>query len=130
MKVPEHSRKLFQKTMKLLTHKSLYFFPVQLIFNQRFYTGKVILDEFHLRWLIIKGFRVAFPISITLFVNHLNWDWSKTFLNLKIFWSNLRFDNKSLIKLWTLCLIKIMFWTLFWYQSLSNYSRLATRGGK
>ena len=31
-----------------------------------------ILDEFHFRWLNIKGFDSAFPISIVLFLNYLN----------------------------------------------------------
>jgi len=32
------------------------------------------LDQFHFRWLNIKGFHTAFPISITLFPNHLKWN--------------------------------------------------------
>ena len=31
-------------------------------------------DTLHLRWLNIKGFYVTFPISITLFTNHLHWN--------------------------------------------------------
>ena len=31
-------------------------------------------DEFHFRWLDVNGFSAAFPISITLFFNHLNWN--------------------------------------------------------
>ena len=31
--------------------------------------------KFHFRWLNFNGFDAAFPISITLFFNHLNWYW-------------------------------------------------------
>ena len=32
------------------------------------------LDQFQFRWLNIKGFDTAFPISITLFSYHLKWN--------------------------------------------------------
>ena len=35
------------------------------------------MDKFHFRWLNIKGFDTTFPISKTLFFNHLNWNWSQ-----------------------------------------------------
>ena len=34
------------------------------------------LDDFHFRWLNIKGFDAELPIAITLFFDHLNWNWS------------------------------------------------------
>ena len=33
-------------------------------------------DEFHSRWLNLQGVDATFPISLTLFTNHLNWNWS------------------------------------------------------
>ena len=31
-------------------------------------------DQFHFRWLNIKGFHIEFPIVITLIFYHLNWN--------------------------------------------------------
>ena len=50
-------------------------------------------DKFQLRWLNVKGFDTvsndnAFPISVTLFSNHLKWNLSKQ----KQIWN---FFNKS-----------------------------------
>ena len=39
-----------------------------------------IQDQFQFGWLNIKGFVTSFPISITLFINHLKWNSSKPIL--------------------------------------------------
>ena len=103
LEVPEHSRQVFQETIKLLKHKSLYFCLVQLIFDQYQRSDLQIVEK-------SCNFRTFW--------------W-------KIYWPDLKFDNKSLIKRWnSYLIIEIMFWSFFRYQSLSNCSRLATRGGK
>ena len=60
-----------------------------------------VSEEFQFRWLNIKGIDATFPISIMLFLNHLN----KTHLSRKLTWRHLvvphvlmmtlRFDTKS-----------------------------------
>ena len=122
---PEHSRQVFQETIKLLKHKSLYFCIVQLIF-----------DQYSLYYIVVFGLRkrsalqwpkseipswysesAILKIQKLPSLKHLRIFW------LKIFWPDLKFDNKSLIKRWNSCLIiEIMFWSFIWYQSLSNCS--------
>ena len=50
-------------------------------------------DEFHFRWLNIKGFDAASHILIMLFFNHLNWNWSKVkkqkFVCWNIYWTEI-----------------------------------------
>ena len=42
------------------------------------------LDQFDFRWLEVKGIYTAFPISITLFFNHLKWNSSNATYNTAI----------------------------------------------
>ena len=56
-----------------------------LLYNQLlFMVSSPHWHDLHFRWLNIKGFNAEYPTTITLFFNHLNWNWSEHYQVKKI----------------------------------------------
>ena len=56
------------KSLEVLTEAEAQ----KLVDSQTCRPGMISFFELHFRWMNIKGFDAAFPISVMLFLNHLN----------------------------------------------------------